>query len=140
MAEGLLDLIGTLISRAPLVHARGYGMALHCAIRAYQKDHGLPPERLDQLVPDYLPRLPNDPFSGKPFRYLKSHVPNLPEHAWAVYSVGPDFSDDGGTAHVCGTMPNSAGPAKTDLVWPSTPYSAVGLEASPSASSVPETK
>jgi hypothetical protein len=140
MAEGLLDIIGTLIPRASLGRARGYGMALHCAVRAYQKDHGLPPERLDQLVPDYLPRLPKDPFSGKPFRYLRSHVPDLPEEAWAVYSVGPDFSDDGGAAHVCGIMPSSTGPAKTDLVWPSTPYSTVGFEAPQSTPAAPETK
>jgi len=49
---------------------------LHCAaaaiaIKLYEADHGKRPETLDQLVPDYLPALPVDPFSKtrEPIRY-----------------------------------------------------------------------
>ena len=92
------------------------GTALLLAIKAYEKERGTPPERLEQLVPDYLPRVPQDPFDGKPFRYLPRNVPNLPPQAWAVYSVGEDFTDDGGEAQHVGLFRDP------DLVWPSQPY------------------
>jgi hypothetical protein len=47
---------------------------LKLALRWYQVDNGKPAERLDQLVPTYLPSLPVDPFDpeGKSFRYRLS--------------------------------------------------------------------
>jgi hypothetical protein len=39
------------------------------ALRMYQLDHGSHPERLSQLVPDYLAAVPLDPFSGEPLVY-----------------------------------------------------------------------
>ncbi|MFK7788514.1 MAG: hypothetical protein AB8C95_03330, partial [Phycisphaeraceae bacterium] len=49
---------------------------LHCAaiaiaIKLYEADHGKRPDTLDQLVPDYLPAIPKDPFSktGEPIGY-----------------------------------------------------------------------
>ena len=41
------------------------------AIRAWQLKHdGQFPDRLEAIVPDDLPSLPTDPYSGKPFGYL----------------------------------------------------------------------
>jgi len=40
------------------------------ALTQYQQKQGLFPEKLDQLVPDYLPSLPSDPVSGRQFDYL----------------------------------------------------------------------
>ena len=97
------------------------GTALFLAIRAYETEHGTLPEQLAQLVPDYLPRVPTDPFDGKPFRYLRSNVSGLPPEAWAVYSIGEDFIDDGGTAKAAGTVRNDRG-VEPDLVWPSLDY------------------
>lgn len=97
------------------------GMALFLAIQAYRKEHGEVPETLDQLVPDYLPRVPLDAFDGKPFRYLHSGVPGLPTEAWAAYSVGTNFTDDGGSAHSVGMAQDKIGP-NLDLVWPSQDY------------------
>jgi type II secretory pathway pseudopilin PulG len=97
------------------------GMALFLAVRAYETEHGQPPETLDALVPDYLPRVPEDPFDGKPFRYLRRDVPGLPPDAWAVYSVGENFTDDGGTAYGVGTHTTVWG-VNPDFVWPSVGY------------------
>ena len=92
------------------------GTALALAVRAYKTEHGELPTSLGELVPDYLSRLPNDPFSGKPFRYLRSGVPGLPSEAWAIYSFGGNCADDGGKAY----MPNSFTPyLEPDLVIPS---------------------
>lgn len=48
------------------------------------------PESLEQLVPQFLPAIPADPFDGEPIRYKK-----LPT-GFVVYSIGPDRADDGG--------------------------------------------
>lgn len=49
------------------------------------------PERLDDLVPRYLDRLPTDPFSGGPFVYERRGA------GYLLSSVGPNGRDDGGT-------------------------------------------
>lgn len=41
------------------------------ALRRYRLDHGSYPEVLPQLVPEYLPWVPIDPFTGRPLEYAK---------------------------------------------------------------------
>ncbi len=48
------------------------------------------PQSLAQLVPEYLPKIPLDPFDGKPLRF------DVTEREFKVYSVGNDQTDDGG--------------------------------------------
>lgn len=94
--------------------------AVALAIRLYRADHaGRWPESLGDLVPAYLPSVPIDPFAagGKPLRYLpnalgweippalaaaeSSYVPAPGTGPFlggpAVYSVGADGIDDGGS-------------------------------------------
>jgi hypothetical protein len=56
----------------------------------YRLEHGKWPEKLDDLVPAFIPEVPKDPYDGKPMRFKR----------WAdgivVYSVGKDGKDDGG--------------------------------------------
>ncbi len=43
---------------------------LYLALRLYHLDHAsILPERLDELVPTYLPEIPLDPFDNLPLRY-----------------------------------------------------------------------
>jgi hypothetical protein len=66
--------------------------AMRLAIRLYQIDHNNEfPNKLAELVPNYLQALPADPFAadGRPFGYRKSPIPFL-------YSVGLNGKDDGG--------------------------------------------
>jgi hypothetical protein len=60
------------------------------AAESYRAKTGKLPARLEDLAPDYLPRVPADPFDGKPLR-LKRDGKDL-----VLYSVGPDGTDDGG--------------------------------------------
>ena len=60
------------------------------AVERFRRHHGEYPKRLYQLVPDFLPEVPEDPFTGEPLRYL------IEENGYVVYSVGPDGVDDGG--------------------------------------------
>ena len=48
------------------------------------------PANLGELVPQYLPEVPVDPFDGQPIRY------RLLPRGYVIYSVGSDGRDDGG--------------------------------------------
>lgn len=65
-------------------------LVCHLAIAQYQTDHGRPPGVLTDLVPAYLGRLPNDPFSDQPLIY------NAAPSVYVLYSVNHDGRDDGG--------------------------------------------
>jgi hypothetical protein len=51
---------------------------------------GRAPDSLADLTPDFAPSVPLDPFDNNPLRYKK-----LPR-GFMVYSIGADFTDDGG--------------------------------------------
>ncbi|MBN2447335.1 MAG: hypothetical protein JXO22_11440 [Phycisphaerae bacterium] len=72
--------------------ARRRMAAIALAMRMHVLDHGRVPAKLDALVPEYLDRLPADPFSatGSTFGYISDTKP-----VW-LYSVGEDGADDGG--------------------------------------------
>jgi hypothetical protein len=60
------------------------------AAERYRLKHGQPPEKLADLVPEFLSAVPTDPFDGQPLR-LKADGEQL-----VFYSVGKDRKDDGG--------------------------------------------
>lgn len=60
------------------------------ALHLYQSHHGALPQRLGDLVPDYLPDLPLDPYSQKPLVYRANG------DSFLLYSVGHDRIDNGG--------------------------------------------
>ncbi|MFW6189693.1 MAG: hypothetical protein ACOC7T_04590 [Planctomycetota bacterium] len=59
------------------------------ALKAHKVRTGRLPESLRELVPQYLPRMPADPFDGEPLRYSREKR--------IVYSVGQDLEDSGGS-------------------------------------------
>ena len=70
--------------------ARNRLLMTELAIRAYRLEHGGNPERLEQLVPEYLARVPIDPYSGEPLVYRRRNG------EYVLYGVGPNRKDDGG--------------------------------------------
>ncbi|HJT33072.1 MAG TPA: hypothetical protein VJ783_13605 [Pirellulales bacterium] len=56
----------------------------------YRRETGRPPGQLQDLVPDYMPTVPLDPFDGGPLRFRADG------QRFVVYSIGPDCADDGG--------------------------------------------
>lgn len=60
------------------------------AVRCFQNEHDRLPDRLDELLPDTLPAVPIDPFTGQPLIYRRT------ENVFLLYSTGPDKIDDGG--------------------------------------------
>lgn len=59
------------------------------ALRAYKAERGHLPNKIEELVPSYLSKVPLDPFDGKPLRYSKEKK--------IIYCVGNDLVDSGGS-------------------------------------------
>ena len=64
-------------------HVQLESCRLALALRRFKDRQGGWPTRLEELVPEILPTLPLDPFSGAPFKYRR-----LGE-GWQLWSVGP---------------------------------------------------
>lgn len=60
------------------------------ALKLYLQQNQTYPETLDKLAPEFLEKIPVDPFSGKAFIYKKAG------HGFILYSIGPNMRDDGG--------------------------------------------
>ncbi|MGE0607640.1 MAG: hypothetical protein AB7O62_11145 [Pirellulales bacterium] len=88
-----------ILSTAPvdvLFRAQARAMAADAAIAAelYRRQHDALPATLEALVPDFLPAVPVDPFSGLPL-LMSARADEL-----VIYSIGPDGIDDGGVVRV----------------------------------------
>ena len=60
------------------------------AVELYRRQHGKLPRKLGELVPEFLPKVPIDPYDGKPLRYV------VRQKEYVLYSVGEDGADGGG--------------------------------------------
>jgi hypothetical protein len=60
------------------------------ACERYRLANGRWPATLDDLSPDYIAKVPSDPFAGRPIRYA------VADDGIRLYSVGADRTDDGG--------------------------------------------
>lgn len=103
LAEQISRLID--LSRQPdftltvkLTQARKRLLLTELALCAYRQEHGGLPESLAELVPDYLPTVLEDPFSGKALIYWRTATGHQ------LYSVGADGKDDGGQPPTSGGL------------------------------------
>ena len=69
---------------------------------------GAIPETLAELVPDFIPELPRDVYSGAPTAYRPKG-----NGRYLLYSVGPDRRDDGGAIDL-----KKSEIRQPDWVWP----------------------
>jgi hypothetical protein len=90
-----------------------------CAIERFKLAKGRLPESLDELVPQFMEKLPHDIVTGQPLKY-----PRTDNGRYAVYSVGWNEKDDGGVAgfrkgenDVWVKKGESDIPAEGDWVW-----------------------
>jgi len=60
------------------------------ACELYRRENGTYPGTLEELVPQFLPSAPEDPFTGKSLRV------SVVDGYAVIYAVGPDGDDDGG--------------------------------------------
>ncbi len=85
---------------------------LAAALGLYQLQHEKTAQKLEELVPNYLPKLPVDPYTGQAFRYRISQGEEIEvmRPGWQekvkvqagqgiLWSTGPDRVDHGGRKH-----------------------------------------
>lgn len=57
----------------------------------YKLKNDRAPDNLQELIPTYLVKLPEDPFDNfRPVKYMKK------DNGWIIYSFGPDKQDNQG--------------------------------------------
>jgi len=78
------------------------------ALVAYRLEHGRYPADLQTLIPDYLPEIPRDIFSGDPLLYRVSDD----GREMKIYSVGPNRVDNDGIRY---NDPDTNGPQGDDI-------------------------
>ena len=81
-----------------------------CALERYRLAHGLYPESLDALAPQFIGKLPHDIINGQPLHYRRTD-----DGQFILYSVGWNETDDGG--EVAFTKGGSVDREKGDWVW-----------------------
>ncbi len=91
MLEILIPALGKINEMSYHIQVeRGATMTILAALR-YKQNEGNYPEDLNELIAaDYLKELPIDAFSGRPLVYKKT------DDNFILYSVGLNFTDDGG--------------------------------------------
>lgn len=100
------------VSRHFMLRAERRMAATALAIRLYEVDHGQRPASLEELVPNYLPSVPQDPFAepARQLGYLPGSNPPI------LYSVFEDGMDDGGVAYT-GKSSRPTKVAEGDLLY-----------------------
>jgi len=87
------------------------------ALKRYQLNHGNYPERLSELMPEFLAAVPLDPVDGQPLRYRKNAG-----GSFSLYSIGENGKDDGGDPSLEKGVESSTyfweSPHTLDWVWP----------------------
>ena len=62
-----------------------------CALERYRLAHGTYPESLNELVPQFIDKLPHDIIGGQPLKYRRTT-----DGQFLLYSIGWNEADDGG--------------------------------------------
>jgi hypothetical protein len=86
----LLPALGGAVIREAreLAYVRAAETAI--AVERFRLAHGKLPEKLDELVPQFLSAVPSDPFDGQPLRYHRL------DKGYLIYSIDSDGEDNGG--------------------------------------------
>lgn len=83
--------LSTGVARDAEALARARASVATVAVARFRRAHqGTLPAALQDLIPEYLPALLNDPYSGKEMKYVHHGT------SYKVYSVGINRQDDGG--------------------------------------------
>ena len=83
------------VGKIPLKGASGQTAmdeaALACALERYRLANNQFPDNLSDLLPQFISQLPNDVFSGEPYKYRRTA-----DGKFILYSIGHNEKDDGG--------------------------------------------
>ena len=90
LAKAMIPSVTRVHHRAAEAQTAAHQAAIACALERYRRKHGDYPADLGSLAPEFLKLVPHDVVGGKPMHYKASKP-------IAVYSVGWDETDNGGT-------------------------------------------
>jgi hypothetical protein len=83
--------LGSSFHRAIVAETSRRVVITAIALKRFQLQHGIFPEKLSELTPEFLSSVPLDPIDGKPLRYKKNS-----DGTFLLYSIGDNDVDDGG--------------------------------------------
>ena len=92
--------VGKAVTKFALIQSQVDLARTACALERFRLAHGNYPERLAELVPTYLDKVPLDIVNGEPLHYRRTD-----NGKFVLYSIGLDGKDDGGDL-------------KKDWAWP----------------------
>lgn len=79
----------------PIAYARGHAFAqlamAACALERYHLAHGAYPDKIDDLIPQFLRAVPRDVMSGQPLKFRRTN-----DGRFVLYSIGQDRRDNNG--------------------------------------------
>jgi hypothetical protein len=90
MAALMLPSLAKVREGEDLLRQTATNMDVALALYRFKNDQHRYPEQLEQLVPEYLAKMPVDQFNGAPPIYRRTKA------GYLLYSVGPNTKDDGG--------------------------------------------
>ncbi len=90
LTRSLLPNLTTAMFKEANLEANLLAAQVGIACKVYKNERGNYPEKISDLVPDYLDKEPLDPFNGKPFVYQRE------DSGFIVYSIGSNRKDDEG--------------------------------------------
>lgn len=91
----LLPALAASINKSDVADCQIAGTILMLAIEEYRAANGQYPISLDNLVPEFLQEIPNDPFSEQGFVY-RITTNSQAEQTYLLYSIGIDGIDNNG--------------------------------------------
>lgn len=80
---------------------------LACALERFRLTRGAFPKTLEELAPEFVSTLPNDPYTRAPYHYRP-----VGSNSFLLYSVGMNRMDDGGQ-----DSPGAPNAERPDLSW-----------------------
>ncbi|HEX4265480.1 MAG TPA: hypothetical protein VH597_14185, partial [Verrucomicrobiae bacterium] len=83
-----------------------------CALERYRMAHNNFPDTLEALAPEYISKIPNDLFGGRPLHYQKNT-----DGTYILYSIGWNLRDDGGVTVLRKGSTPTQDPNSGDWVW-----------------------
>jgi hypothetical protein len=81
-------------------------------LERYRIETGAYPPALEALAPDYIDKVPVDPYDNSPLRYQKTGDQFL------LYSISDNLTDDHGDIDYTNTLRNKPFERGNDIVWP----------------------
>lgn len=90
LAAPVVQSLERLFEAAARSRARNDATMAAIAMERHRRRQGSLPEDLTQLVPELLPTVPVDPFSGRPLRYV------VDDDGYVIYNIGADGIDNQG--------------------------------------------